>query len=270
VRNALDFETPPAPAELARQGLDALVYTGNARPSLEWVTEARSLGVTVTFIQETVSTRSQGQHGFGIVDCQFAERRAKELGHTGSIAVVVSDGSWVDAWDCSAYGAEWQSVATLPFFSYGSVGCCESFNRGAPRSLGTWIPATWGAGTLMTQIVGPSPIAGTDLNIVHADYTGTGATPAPADIIGDEDTMLIINQDTGEAAIIFANHQPRKIASVNSYQRGTFVTLPGDAWKQYWDDAIKLYTASITVPTAGGGGAPVVTGYTGTLELKAS
>jgi hypothetical protein len=92
--------------------------------------------------------------------------------------------------------------------------------------------------------------------LVHADYTGGTPTPAPTDIIGDEDTMLIIKEGTGEAAIIFANHQPRKIASVNSYQRGTFVTLPPDAWDQYWSDAIKLYNAAIS-PVVGG---PSVTG----------
>jgi hypothetical protein len=109
----------------------------------------------------------------------------------------------------------------------------------------------------MSQKVGFSPIPDTDLNMVHADYTGgTAPTPAPEDYWEEEDTMLIIKRGTNEVAILCGNHQPRKIASVNDYQRGTFVTLDADAWDQYWSDAIKLYNAAIS-PVVGG---PNVTG----------
>lgn len=81
-----------------------------------------------------------------------------------------------------------------------------------------------------------------------AEWDAVVATsvPEPETITGEEeDTMLIIKRGTNEAAIICASHRPRKIASVNDYQRGTFVTLEPDAWDQYWADALKLYNAAI-------------------------
>lgn len=77
---------------------------------------------------------------------------------------------------------------------------------------------------------------------------GPGPAPAPEEpnvYPEDEDTMLIINKQSGDVAIIVGTHRPRKIASVNDYQRGTFVVLEPDAWDQYWNDAIKLYNAAL-------------------------
>lgn len=159
--------------------LDWLRYTGSARPDAGWVNSCLAAGLIVTFIQESYPSRSSEGFDVGVADCRFAEARAREV-HPGvrSIAVVVSDGNGADNWDASEYGRGWQSVATLPFFAYGAVPICESFARGAPASLGTWVPETWGQGTLMSQVVGPSPVADTDLNHVHADYTGGAAVPA--------------------------------------------------------------------------------------------
>ncbi len=238
-RNALDFVTAPDPGELARLELDALVYTGNARPSQAWVDKARALGVTVTFVQETTSTRSQQGYQAGRLDCIFAETRAKERGHAGSIAVVVSDGSWVDAWDCSAYGAGWQSAATLPFFPYGSVGCCESFNRGAPKSLGTWIPETWGSGTLLTQIVGPSPIPDTDHNIAHADYTGT-PPPAPfpdlTPLLMEDDYMMLQVGDGPDAGLWVATEFSLRKLSAPQFYKGITVPIGSDEFAEWKTD----------------------------------
>jgi hypothetical protein len=252
VRNAVDFVTAPDPADLARLGLDALVYTGNARPSQGWVDQARALGVTVTFIQETTSTRSQQGFQAGRLDCQFAEQRARERGHTGSIAVVVSDGNGADNWDASEYGRGWQSVATLPFFSYGSTGCCDSFNRGAPHSLGTWIPETWGAGSLLTQKVGGSPIPDTDLNITHADYTG-GAPPHQKD---DDMPLYITKASDTSVGVWVTDSQTRRYVNVEEWAFAQFVGqkhIPiADDW---WDSIPDINAVQAAQPAPAPGGA---------------
>lgn len=229
MRDAVDFVSPPDPVLLQKLGLDALVYTGSARPSQDWIDTARGRGITVTFIQETISTRSQQGFQAGVLDCQFAEVRAKERGHSGSIAVVVSDGSWVDEWDCSEYGRGWQSVATLPFFAYGSTGCCESFNRGASHSLGTWIPETWGAGSLMTQVVGPSPVPDSDLNHVHADYTGgtqeDDMTPEQAQLLTDVHNA-IFDKNLGLQKVV-VNDIPAQFQALKTELEAKIAAIPG-------------------------------------------
>lgn len=73
-----------------------------------------------------------------------------------------------------------------------------------------------------------------------------GAGPSPAEkVIQEEDVMLIVKKGTSDIAVLFANHRPRKIASVNDYLSGTVLSLEADAWQQYWDDAIKLYNAAV-------------------------
>lgn len=239
----------PDPQLLHDLNLDALVYTGSARPTQEWVNHCRELGIIVTFIQETVSTRSQQGFDAGVYDCQYAEARAKELGHTGSIAYVVSDGSWSDVWDASEYGRGVQSVATLPFFSYGAVPICESFNRGAPRSLGTWVPETWGVGTLLTQVVGSSPVADTDLNHVHADYTGT---PAPAPIPKKEESdmyiALLLGLDgvTNLAMLVDGGFMDEDFGTA---RQDDFLHIPEPAWEWVNRSAqnkdVQFYTVSV-------------------------
>lgn len=73
-----------------------------------------------------------------------------------------------------------------------------------------------------------------------------GAGPAPADIdTGEDDTMLIVKKNSSDIAVICGQHRPRKIKSVNDYQNGTVLALDADAWQQYWDDAIKIYNATV-------------------------
>lgn len=178
MRDAVDFMSAPDPGLLKQLDLDALPYTGNARPSAEWFAQMQANGLPVRcMIQETISTRSQQGFQAGVYDCQFAEQRSREVNpDVQSIAVVVSDGNGADRWDASQYGAGWASVATLRFFPYGALGVTASFlagAKGSPRSIdGEWVPETWGAGRLISQVVGASPVPNTDLNRVHADYTG--------------------------------------------------------------------------------------------------
>lgn len=271
MRDAVDFMSAPDPQLLHDLELDALCYTGSARPSQDWVDRCRALGVIVTFVQETVSTRSQQGYQAGVYDCQFAESRAKELGHTGSIAYVVSDGSWSDVWDASDYGRGVQSVATLPFFAYGAVPICESFNEGAPHSLGTWVPETWGTGTLLTQVVGASPVADTDLNHVHADYTGSAQVPLPKD---DDDMWIAVAPSTAfsvfgflkgrefTGARAFAGIPDDAIEYANSMQPHIPIRFISDAEAQGIIGASQL---ALTAST--GSGAPGQ--YKGTVELSA-
>lgn len=197
LRDALDAAWGEFPTEDI--GYDWLRYTGNARPDAGWVS-AVTQHSRVTFIQETTSTRSQQGFLAGVYDCQFAEPRARAVHpNVESIAVVVSDGWRGDVWDCSEYGRGWASVATIAFFPYGAVPICESFIVGAgssPLNLGgTWVPETWGAGTLMSQVVGPSPIDNTDLNHVWAPYYPT--TPIIAPSWKDYDMHIGVNKAEG-------------------------------------------------------------------------
>lgn len=176
--DAVDFVVAPPPDEL--HGIRPLPYTGNARPSQEWVDACTALGVPpLWYTQETTSTRSQEGWQAGVYDCLFAERRARERGHTGPIAVVVSDGNYADEWDASGYGAGWASVATMPFFPYGALGVTATFLAGAAGSpfliVGEWVPETWGAGRVASQLVGAQAPISTphDLNHVFHDFAPT-------------------------------------------------------------------------------------------------
>lgn len=231
MRDAVDFVVAPDPAALQEHDLEPWPYTGNARPSADWVNECRSLGVAPTvFIQETVSTRSQEGYQAGVYDCQFAEARARALGHVGPIDYVVSDGNSADVWDASEYGRGISDTATLRYFGYGALGVLASFFagaragegagllvRGVDGAGGEHVPSTWGNANLVTQVVGPSPIPNTDLNLVHVDLEEQDMTPeesqrlnevwgtiqgAPA--FGIKPITQIIEE--GNAAIVAAIH----------------------------------------------------------------
>jgi hypothetical protein len=234
MRKALDAAWGDFPTEDV--GYDWLRYTGNARPSREWCA-AVSQHSRLTFIQETYSTRSQEGFQAGVYDCQFAEPRARAV-HPGveSIAVVVSDGNYADNWDASEYGRGWASVATIAFFPYGAVPICESFIRGATSVLnlgGTWVPETWGAGTFMSQVVGYSPVADTDLNDVWAPYWPAATPPAPVPTSQEEDDgmRVYIFEDHGRAHHLWIGEDGR--IRDRTYDQGNpnpvvVVPVPGD------------------------------------------
>lgn len=185
-------------------------YTGSARPSADWVNACLAAGSVVTFIQEAYSTRSSEGYDVGVADCTYAEKRAREV-HPGvrSLAVCASDGSYTDVWDASEYGRGWSDTATLPFFPYGAHGVIDSFVAGAQKGRGArllvvgndgqpgrWVPETWGPTNLLGQVVGPSPVPDTDLNHVHADYTGVPPAPIPPPP-PEEDDVLYSSTDDG-------------------------------------------------------------------------
>lgn len=185
MRDALDAAWGSFPPDA---GYDWLRYTGPARPDDAWCALAAHHG-RLTFIYESTSTWSQCSAAEAAATCREHERRAREVyPKVESMAVVVSDGNWADNWDASECGRGWASAATLPFFPYGAVPICDSFNRGAMSSplclRGTWVPETWGHGTLLSQSVGASPIDNTDFNTVRAPYWQiTPDAPLPATIL---------------------------------------------------------------------------------------
>lgn len=203
MRDALDAAWGDFPTDDV--GYEWLRYTGSARPDGEWC-HAVTQHSRLTFIHERYSTRSQEGFGAGLEDCRVAEARAREV-HPGveSIAVAVSDGDGADNWDASEYGKGWAAAATLHFFPYGAVPICESFLTGAAGSPfrldGTWVPETWGNGTFLSQVVGTSPVANTDLNHAHKAYW-PDATQAPASstptTTPEDDGMVFVTRKDGK------------------------------------------------------------------------
>jgi hypothetical protein len=185
VRDALDAAWGDFPTDV---GLDWLRYTGAARPTSEWCADAARVA-RLTFVFEADSTWSQCDYATAHATCIAHEARAREVHpNVESMAVVVSDGNWLDDWDASEAGRGWADAATLPFFPYGAVPICDSFNRGAMHSplclRGTWVPETWGWGTLLSQVVGASPVDNTDLDHVRAPYWQIAPdAPLPATIL---------------------------------------------------------------------------------------
>lgn len=203
LRDALDAAWGDFPTNDV--GYDWKRYTGNARPDQAWC-DAVTQHSRLTFIMETYSQRSQEGAPAGSMDCLFAEQRARDrFPGVASIAVCVSDGNSADDWDASAYGADWARVATVAFYPYGTPSICASFCRGANSSLclmGDWVPATWGETRapmtrLVTQVVGYSPIANTDLNEVWAPYYPVGPAPTPTPGDDDVDRVLYRTVDDG-------------------------------------------------------------------------
>lgn len=196
-RNVVDFMTAPSALQLVDANVDPIPYTGSARPDQRIVDAWTAAGhKPPSYIYESTSTWSQGGYDAGAGACPVHEQRAKEQGHRGSMMVVVSDGSAHDP----NYGYEkikecgrgWSDKATLVFYPYGNTFCCEAFLEGARLGAGAhlmlagigggpdaMIPQTWGYGSIATQLVGPSPIPNTDLDIVHVDDLTGGSAPKP-------------------------------------------------------------------------------------------
>jgi hypothetical protein len=206
-RNVVDFMQAPSVEQVAAANVDPIPYTGPARPPIYWFDAMRAaVHVPPCMIFENISTWSQGGYAAGSQTCPTHEGRAREVGHTGSMMVVVSDGS---KWDPN-YGREniiecgrgWSDRATMPFFPYGNVFCCEAFLEGARAGRGAhlvmagvgggpdaMIPETWGFGSIASQLVSPSPIPNTDLDIVHIDDLTGGhpqAGPGAPDLYQEE------------------------------------------------------------------------------------
>lgn len=189
MRAAIDFSfARPSVQDLISHELDVLCYTGSARPDAGYFADLRAAGIAVTLVQESDPNRSQQGHGAGVEDARFADSRADEVGYprSASIAYVVSDGSAGDPSSggdqISEYARGVVETSVRPVFWYGNVYATDAAMSGAPNSLGTWIPSSWGTGSLLTQEANiASPIGDTDLNTVHAPYGAWGHdTPTPA------------------------------------------------------------------------------------------
>lgn len=189
MRAAIDFSfARPSVQDLISHELDVLCYTGSARPDAGYFADLRAAGIAVTLVQESDPNRSQQGYSAGVEDARFADSRADEVGYprSASIAYVVSDGSAGDPSSGGDQIAEYArgvvETSMRKVFWYGNVYATSAAMSGAPHSLGTWIPSSWGTGTLLTQEANiASPIGDTDLNTVHAPYGAWGHdTPTPA------------------------------------------------------------------------------------------
>ncbi len=195
---AVDFSwTHPSAAELVDANCDAIFYTGNARPDKSYVDSLRAAGVGVCLVQETDPNRSQQGNLAGHADAIYADNRADQIGYplTASICYVVSDGSRdfpnTGADQIAAYAAGVIEASRRPVFWYGNQYACVAAMRSG--GLGTWIPSTWGDGSLLTQEANQaSPIANTDLNTVHAPYGNwTDDAPTPEDDLTPEQAAAL-------------------------------------------------------------------------------
>ncbi len=148
--------------------------------------------------QESDPNRSQQGRLAGVQDAQYADGRADEVGYprTASICYVVSDGSRTNPSSggnqIADYAAGIAGTSERPFFFYGNEYACDAAMQGAPTALGTWIPSTWGNGTLLTQEANQaSPIDQTDLNTVHAPYgSWCDDVPEVPDLTPEQDATL--------------------------------------------------------------------------------
>jgi hypothetical protein len=239
-RNVVDFITAPTLQQLRDADVDAVPYCDAARPSQDWINTVRADGRLPSFIYESVSTWSQGGDATAGT-CTTHEAHIKATGHTGSVMVVVSDGSAHDpnyGYDqIVATGKHWSDEATMPFYPYGNVYCCEAFIAGARTGAGAhllvkgigggpdaMIPETWGFGGIASQLVGGSPIPNTDLDVVHIDDLSGGPAPAPAApdlytmevplmlrtiiVNGNLDTFEVVRDDDQGHATLWWKHVP--------------------------------------------------------------
>lgn len=192
--DAIDAVVEPSIDEVLAAALTALGYSGNGRWSADWYARAVGLGIVHGSFFEANPTYSQGGEPAGLQAVSFQEARMKPYLPDGTNIYVVSDGNSADAWDCGPFARGIAQLATMPFFCYGSVACCDSFLaavRGHPLLVdGTMIPETWGQASLIVQTVGrQAPISTPhDFDIVVAPYW-RGATPPPPQLT--EDSMLI-------------------------------------------------------------------------------
>lgn len=208
---AIDFsDARPTPAAVAAAGVSGvIVYTGPARPDKPYLDAMRAAGLTVALVQESDPNRSQQGYAAGVADAQYANSRADEVGYPSScaIAFVVSDGNATDpstgADAISAYAKGVKDTSARPFFWYGNTYATSAAMAGG-GGLGTWIPSSWGNGTLLSQEANiASPIADSDLNTIHAPYGAWGqAGPTP----GDDEVAkpLYISKQSDSATGIWA------------------------------------------------------------------
>lgn len=295
MKNAIDFSfARPSPQDIAAHGFDVLVYTGPARPDAGYIATCRSLGIGVTLIQESDPNRAQQGYQAGVNDAHYADSRADEVGYPSncSIAYVVSDGSAGDpnygAGNIAEYARAIRDTSRRPYFWYGNTYACNAALAGG-GGLGTWIPSTWGSGSLLVQEANiASPIPDTDLNTVRAPYGAWGGAEVPQEdddvkalyITKRSDPNLGIWVTTG----IHKRHVlPDEWAFIQFTQPGTGVVGLSDQW---WDSIpsvtpdswltvkdlqnVQNAVKAIIPPSSGGGTAPSTFNIALTGQAKAA
>lgn len=173
-------------------------------------------------------------HGVPILAAQtgYVKYAAYEAGGAGNTVTVEDEA-----------GSGWQSryhhmvefvVWTGQHVDVGqTVGYCDSTGSSTGSHLHFEIRSDSGAVTH-----DPVPIL--------EDDAGQAPGPTPIDdAIGDDDVMLIIDKDNpASIALLFGNLAPRKLPSVNDYQRGTFVLLDHDAFEAAFAQQLEVYQAA--------------------------
>lgn len=279
MRDALDFSfSPPVPALVAAQGFDLLGYTGSARVGQDYYDECRARGIAFTFIQETTSERAQEGWNAGLVDAQYADRRASERGHPYSapIVYVVSDGSRDNpSWNgelIADYGAAIATQSARPFMFYGNRyavdhACAGARRvgvnvygyavdlRGGPGDDGGWLPATWnfdGARDPLRQNIGYYTAAGgtCDLNTTHHDYLTPSDGGFLMALTDDEQHEVLdhVRAMARDGVPIFG--LPNLFESLDSLTRSG---VPELGLPNVFDSLHKLSVGMATLLAAGGG-----------------
>ncbi len=228
---AVDFSwTHPSPAELVAANVDAIFYTGNARPDKGYVDSLRAAGIGVCLVQETDPNRSQAGNLAGHADGIYADNRADQIGYptTASICYVVSDGSRdfpnTGAENIAAYAAGVIEASRRPVFWYGNEYACGAAMTAG--GLGTWIPSTWGNGSLLTQEANrASPIDQTDLNTVHAPY-GNWTTDTEDDLTPEQAAQLTEIQGILNGGGVYPSLEARIEATVAAELAKQLAALP--------------------------------------------
>jgi len=283
MRNALDFSyARPSGDQLASLQLDALGYTGNARPDQSYLDDLAAHGVGWTFIMETNSARSQEGYPAGVYDARFADGRSDQRNYPRdrSIAYVVSDGSRFDPASggdqIADYGEGVAATSLRPFLFYGNQYAIDHATTGAlriptARLLGYWGIATWGADRGVALLVQEpniaSPLPGTDYNSVYRNYTS--AAPAPVHQEDDMAVYITKKSDTS-VGVWVTDSQTRRWVNGDEWAFATFVGVKLLAISDQWWDSIPDINAA-----AGGSGpsptpVPRPTHFTGTVDLHAT
>lgn len=209
-RDAIDGVQAAPPPELAAAGLVQWPYCGGALPDQMWFDACRALGLDPdVLIVESYATRSQAGQNAGWFDADQALARAALRDHRGGFDFAVSDGNSSDSWDCGPFAIGIAlRLGPIPFFVYGSEGCCASAAAGArtvPGSGfidfngGSHIPETWGNGGVASQLVyTKAPISTPhDLNRVFYDFGGTTSpSPSPAPLLQEADVLYRATSDS--------------------------------------------------------------------------
>lgn len=261
VQRAFDSASEAALDPAALVGSAACFYVGSGLPSQAWFDDCAAHEIPLLAIQESDPRRALEGYGAGVDDVAFAHRRLalRTISNLAGIAYAVSDNSRFDPNDGGAKIADYgQAVAVdepLPFTFYGNRYAVDSALGGALRVAGLhiisahggWLPETWDFDALrdlMMQVVNtPTPIPGTDQNVVVVDFFTKAQPPAPVTHPPEESMFVIRNNTNG--TLSWCTESGRVAGSraltADGPPSGTLVV-------QLDDDEVAPFLAAITPP----------------------